>query len=89
MNEKKITVFQVAGTYVGTIVGAGFASGQEILQFFVSFGNLGVLGIFIVSILFIYLGYLIMDLGWELNASSHLPIVTKIGGRFAGAFQIL
>lgn len=87
MNEKKITVFQVAGTYVGTIVGAGFASGQEILQFFVSFGNLGVLGIFIVSILFIYLGYLIMDLGWELNASSHLPIVTKIGGRFAGAFS--
>ena len=32
---------RIAGAYVGLIVGAGFASGQEILQFFTSFGWAG------------------------------------------------
>lgn len=87
LKEKKISVFQVAGTYIGTIVGAGFASGQEILQFFVSFGIVGVLGIFIITLLFIYFGYVIMDLGWKLNASSHLPVVSNVGGKIAGTFS--
>ena len=38
-------VFKIAGAFVGVIVGAGFASGQEILQFFASFGSLGLVGI--------------------------------------------
>lgn len=87
MKEKKITVFQVAGTYIGTIVGAGFASGQETLQFFVSFGLIGAVGIFVITLLFIYFGYVIMDLGWKLNASSHLPIVSKVGGKLFGGFS--
>ncbi len=87
MKEKKITTLQVAGTYIGTIVGAGFASGQEILHFFVNFGIIGVLGILIATVLFIYFGYIIMDLGWKLNVSSHLPIVKKVGGRYLGVFS--
>lgn len=87
MNHRKITVFQVAGTYIGTIVGAGFASGQEILQFFVSFGIWGIAGLITITVLFIYFGYIIMELGWKLNASSHLSIVTKVGGRVLGGFS--
>jgi len=87
LKNKKITVFQVAGTYIGTIVGAGFASGQEILQFFVSFGKKGLLGIFTVTVLFIYFGYIIMELGCKLNVSSHLPIVREVGGRLIGNFS--
>ncbi|HHW23010.1 MAG TPA: hypothetical protein GXX26_09050 [Clostridiaceae bacterium] len=87
MKEKRITVFQVAGTYIGTIVGAGFASGQEIFQFFVSFGIWGVAGLITITVLFIYFGYIIMELGWKLDASSHLPIVAKVGGRILGSFS--
>ena len=29
---------QIGGAFVGLIVGAGFASGQEIMQYFTSFG---------------------------------------------------
>lgn len=87
MKEKKISSLHVAGTYIGTIVGAGFASGQEMLQFFVSFGKVGLLGIFIITLLFMYFGYIIMELGWKLNVTSHLPIVTKVGGRFLGTFS--
>ena len=34
MENKKVTILKVAATYIGTVVGAGFASGQETLQFF-------------------------------------------------------
>ncbi len=87
MKEKKITTLQVAGTYIGTIVGAGFASGQEMLQFFVSFGKMGLWGLLVVTLLFIYFGYVIMELGWKLKASSHLPVVKEVGGRFLGPFS--
>jgi uncharacterized membrane protein YkvI len=36
---------QVAAAYVGTAIGAGFASGQEIMQFFVRFGHKGIWGV--------------------------------------------
>ncbi len=32
--QTKITGFGIAITYVGTLIGAGFASGQEIMHFF-------------------------------------------------------
>jgi len=37
-------IWGTASTFVATVVGAGFASGQEILQFFVAFGDRGYLG---------------------------------------------
>ena len=38
---------KIAFVFVGTVIGAGFASGQEVLQFFVRYGSSGILGIFI------------------------------------------
>lgn len=87
MKEKKLSMLQVAGTYIGTIVGAGFASGQEMLQFFVSFGRMGLWGLLAVTLLFMYFGYIIMDYGITLKATSHLPIVQKTGGRILGTFS--
>ena len=87
MKKEKITTFKVAGTYVGTVVGAGFASGQEILQFFVSFGRAGLWGIFVITLLFMLIGYIVMELGYKLKARNHLPIVRKTGGRVLGTFS--
>ena len=39
MNRK---IFQIASAYMSVIVGGGFASGQEVLQFFTNFGWMGV-----------------------------------------------
>ncbi|GJM71255.1 hypothetical protein HMSSN036_34710 [Paenibacillus macerans] len=33
MVERWFKIFQIAATYIGTVVGAGFASGQSIMQF--------------------------------------------------------
>ncbi|MCX7747768.1 MAG: hypothetical protein N2645_12910 [Clostridia bacterium] len=85
MGERKISTLKIAATYIGTIVGAGFASGQEILQFFAVFGNNGIWGLAVVSLLFIVFGYIIMVLGLKLHSESHLKIIKYSGGRFIGS----
>lgn len=63
------TSFQVAATYVGAVMGAGFASGQEIQQFFARFGAWGLLGIVVSAILFAWLGWVMLDLQekWKIS----------------------
>ena len=85
MKKKGISTFKVAATYIGTIVGAGFASGQEVLQFFTRFGLNGLYGLLLTTFMFIIFGYIIMDLGRKLNSHSHLEIIKHSGGRFIGA----
>jgi uncharacterized membrane protein YkvI len=82
--EKKFSTFKVASAYIGTIVGAGFASGQEVLQFFGYFGLTGLLGLILATGFFVYFGYLIIKLGAELNADSHLPVIKYAGGKWIG-----
>ena len=44
-------IFRVVFVIIGTLIGAGFASGQEMYLFFFSYGQKGIIGIFISSIL--------------------------------------
>lgn len=74
----------VAGTFIGTVVGAGFASGQETLQFFTAFGLRGLLGIGLATALFGLFGVRMLQVGRRLNATSHRPLVVHaLGSRFA------
>ncbi|MHB1126319.1 MAG: YkvI family membrane protein [Bacillota bacterium] len=82
--KKGISTFKIAATYIGTIVGAGFASGQELLQFFVYFGAWGIAGLAVATLLFIIFGYMMLELGRRLGAKSHLPVINHAGGRWVG-----
>lgn len=84
MQKKEISSWKVAATYIGTIVGAGFATGQEILQFFSRFGFGGLIGLGFTTILFIFFGYTIMRLGKELGARSHMEIIRYSSGNVLG-----
>lgn len=86
MKKQGVSTLQVAAVYIGTIVGAGFATGQEILQFFNRFGVWGIGGLLVATILFIVFGYIIMDLGSVLNARSHLEVIRYSGGNILGTF---
>ncbi len=77
-------VFRVAATYVGTVVGAGFASGQETLRFFAAYGRLGLVGVAVATLLFCALGVIIMDLGHRLRARTHREILHHLCGPFIG-----
>lgn len=90
MLKKAIDVFRVAATYVGTVIGAGFASGQEIVQFFISYGNLGVLGIIVSGLLFAWLGSYIINLGHRLKATGyHQVLYYTCGQRVGGLLDIV
>lgn len=74
-NIKQLTALPIAAAFIGTVVGAGFATGQEVLQFFTFFGWKGFLGIGIATILFCYFGLVIMRISRELKADSHFELV--------------
>ena len=59
---KEIKTWSLAFTYVGCFLGAGFISGQELWQFFGSFGNLGYVGFLLAVVLFSAIGILFVRL---------------------------
>lgn len=75
MFKQAADIFRVAATYVGTIIGAGFASGQELVQFFVSYGSIGLAGIALAGIMFAWLGSYIIELGYRLKATGYHQIL--------------
>ena len=50
-DKKKKNVLKVVFVIIGTLIGAGFASGQEVYLFFFSYGMKGLIGILISSII--------------------------------------
>lgn len=69
---------QIAATYIGTIVGAGFASGQEVWQFFTRYQTGSMLAIGFAAFLFFVLGTYIMNLGQRLDAPSLGALLLKL-----------
>ena len=83
---KRTTTFGIAATYIGTVIGAGFASGQEVLQYFVSFGPAGPAAIVLATLLFFGFGALAMLLGHHLQTDRYAPIMEWRGYRLPRLF---
>lgn len=84
MRNRWFSIMQIAATYMGTVVGAGFASGLSIMQFFTFFGAYGVIGILISTLLFTWLGTKMMVLSHRIRAFSYQELNTYLFGRFFG-----
>ncbi|GAA0352823.1 hypothetical protein [Bacillus horti] len=84
--KKQLTLaLQIAATYIGTVVGAGFATGQEIVQFFTRHYHWGVLGIIGSMFLFIWLGKKMMLLSHHIGAYSYQELNQYLFGKGLGA----
>ena len=77
-------ILKMGSAFIGIIVGAGFASGQEILQYFTSFGYMGMAGAVVSTALFAYLGMVLTRLGSRLRTTSHKEVIYQISGRVLG-----
>lgn len=75
---------QIAAVYIGTIIGAGFATGKEIVQFFSQFGFYGLLGIIVSGCLFVFLGTKIMLTAVDVQAKSFEEFNAYLFGRKLG-----
>lgn len=79
-------VFQIAFTYIGTIVGAGFATGREIMQFFTQYGYWATLTIILATGLFIWLGTKIMAISRRIQAKSFEDLNKHLFGERSGGW---
>lgn len=84
--KRKSAVLKIAATYIGTVVGAGFATGKEIVEFFLNYGFLGLLGIGLAGFFFIWLGTKTMLLANRHRFPSYQPFNDKLFGRHLGLF---
>lgn len=80
------TYLKIAFAYIGVIVGAGLSSGQDLLQYFLSFGKIGLVGVALLGVLNIIFGKIMVTLGCYYRLDNHEkvfseithPIITKI-----------
>lgn len=86
-------VFQIATIFVGTIVGAGLASGKEIVEFFTTFGIRSVFGIIFTGLFYILLCSIISKLSIENNLNSYSEVIhlvsPNIFGKLTGVITTL
>lgn len=75
---------KVVTAYIGAVIGAGFASGQEIMQFFILHGSGGLLGVALATALFAYLGGLVMFLSIKMRSVNYREILSYLLGPRAG-----
>ncbi len=78
------TRFLLITGYLGAVIGAGFASGQEIVQFFVIYGERGFAGVILATILFALCGGLLLFWAHEHKISSYQNIIAMLLGEKAG-----
>ncbi|MDN5293492.1 MAG: hypothetical protein PWQ91_654 [Eubacteriales bacterium] len=82
MTKREIkAVLRIATGYIGAVVGAAFASGQEILQFFVLFGPQGKAGIALATFLFCFFGVAILECGRRYQIASYRDLLTPFLGQ--------
>ena len=71
-------LWAITGLYIGGIIGAGFASGQELTVFFVQYGRAGLFGI-VLATLFLFLGtVLVLEFSAVRNVSSYTEIFANL-----------
>ncbi|SFT41623.1 Uncharacterized membrane protein YkvI [Selenomonas sp. GACV-9] len=68
----------IAMAYVGVLVGAGLSSGQDLLQYFLSFGEAGLAGVVVLGLLNIIFGRIIVTLGSHYQSNNHQEVLAQI-----------
>lgn len=71
-------VIKVVWVLIGTIIGAGFASGQEINLFFYSYGLNGIFGIILMSILTGIMVYKVLKISGKYNINNYREFLGHI-----------
>ena len=69
MKQPALGFLNIAFLYVATIMGAGFASGREIWQFFGVFGSYGTVGVLFVAVLFALMGFMTSRIAKKLDTN--------------------
>ena len=69
---------KISLAFVGLLVGAGFATGLEVIQYFISFGLNGLWGVLIAGVVMTAAGAAILQLGSYFLAEEHHSVFRRI-----------
>ena len=86
MKKEIFKILQIAAVFIGTVVGAGLASGKEICNFFTSFGPKSFIGIFICGVLYIAMGIIISKISLLYKLNSYSDVMHKVSPNIFGKF---
>ena len=78
MNINVYNVYKITFVIIGTIIGAGFASGQEIYSFFNKYGNRGLIGIFLSIGIITYIIYKTFNIIMDNNINNYETFIIEI-----------
>ncbi|MCR6514958.1 transporter [Clostridium sp. LY3-2] len=84
MKREILKIFQIAAVFIGTIVGAGLASGKEITEFFTTFGVYSFIGIIFCGLFYVFMGRIICKISIKYNLVSYSDMIHKISPNFFG-----
>lgn len=84
MSKSTKQILQIASVYIGTIIGAGFASGQEMIQFFTRYGIKGIQGLILAGVLYAVIGAIILEVIYEKRYKSYNDLLKDIMGKRLG-----
>lgn len=81
---KKVITY--AGAFIALLIGSGFATGQEIMQYFTAYGGLGFVGIFLCFLLFVLIGTELIESGYKEKYENPNDIYEAVCGPWLGKF---
>ena len=84
LKKETLKTFQVAVVFIGTIVGAGLASGKEITQFFTSFGYKSFIGIIFCGVFYVIIGSILSKISISNNLNSYSEAMKLISPNILG-----
>lgn len=77
---------KIALSFVGLLVGAGFSTGREVIQYFVSFGSSGLWGVVLAGALIAITGAVIIQLGSYFLAQEHFTVFRNVAHPLVSRF---
>ncbi|MGL5245378.1 MAG: YkvI family membrane protein [Sarcina sp.] len=82
--KEVIKVFQIAAVFIGTIVGAGLASGKEITQFFTAYGYKSFVGIIMTGLFYIFICSIISKISINHKLNSYSEVINLVSPNLLG-----
>lgn len=79
-------VVTFAGAFIAFLIGSGFATGQEVMQYFVSYGYSGLACAFVVFVLLAFVGVSFITVGEREKFEKSNEIYTYYCGKYLGKF---
>lgn len=79
-------VIKYAGATIALLIGSGFATGQEILQYFVAHGLKGILVVIVLFLLLSFVIYELISTGYHYKFEEGNDIYYYYGGKYIGKF---